>query len=103
MTLIEADRHQLGDTLQDYYFDVIIDTAYTSDDIEALLNAIGGYKDYILISSSAVYPECAIQPFTEETSLDINKYWGKYGTDKIEAEKTCFSLKGFKQKISVLI
>ena len=46
--------------------------------------------------------EYAIQPFTEETSLDINKYWGKYGTDKIEAEKTCFSLKGFKQKINNL-
>ncbi len=86
--LIEADRHQLGDVLRGYYFDVIIDTAYTSDDVEALLDAVGGYEEYILISSSAVYPEYAVQPFTEDTLLGINKYWGKYGTDKIEAEKT---------------
>lgn len=86
--LIEADRHLLGDYLSDYYFDVIVDTAYNSDDVETLLNAVGNYKDYILISSSAVYPEYEIQPFAENTSLDINKFWGKYGTDKIEAERT---------------
>lgn len=85
--LIEADRHQLGDALRDYSFDVIIDTAYNAGDVEALLNAVGDYKEYILISSSAVYPEYAAFPFVEETPVAINKYWGKYGTDKIEAEK----------------
>jgi len=29
-----------------------------------------------------------MQPFREDTILDVNKYWGKYGTDKIEAENT---------------
>lgn len=86
VTLIEADRHNLGEILRDYYFDVIIDTAYCSKDVEMLLNALGEYKDYILISSSAVYPEYAIQPFKEDTLLAVNQYWGKYGTDKIEAE-----------------
>lgn len=86
VTLIEADRHNLGDILQEYYFDIVIDTAYTSNDVESLLDALGEYKEYVLISSSAVYPEYAPQPFKEDAPLSINKYWGKYGTDKIEAE-----------------
>lgn len=86
--LIEADRHMLGDSLKEYDFDVIIDTAYHANDVETLLDAVGNYKDYVLISSSAVYPEYEIQPFTEETPVAVNKFWGKYGTDKTEAEKT---------------
>lgn len=88
VTLIQADRHNLGEILKEFYFDVVIDTAYNSDDVELLLNALGSYKDYILISSSAVYPEYAPQPFEENETLGINKYWGKYGTDKLEAENT---------------
>ena len=63
VTLIEADRHDLGEILREYRFDTVIDTAYTSNDVEMLLNALGEYKDYVLISSSAVYPEYAPQPF----------------------------------------
>lgn len=86
--LINADRHNLGDALKKYHFDVIVDvTAYTAEDVNLLLDALESYDDYILISSSAVYPEYCQQPFTEETSLGVNKYWGKYGTDKIEAEE----------------
>lgn len=85
--LIEADRHDLKDRLRDYYFDVVINTAYRPEEIDQLLNALGQYKDYIFISSSAVYPEYALQPFCEETELAENKYWGQYGIDKIEAEK----------------
>lgn len=91
VTLIEADRHNLGEVLREYQFDVVIDTAYTSCDVELLLDALGSYKDYILISSSAVYPEYALQPFKENTMLGANKYWGKYGTDKIEAESVLLS------------
>ncbi len=86
VNLIQADRHHLGETLRDFQFDVVIDTAYNSHDVETLLNALGSYNDYILISSSAVYPETSLQPFTESTPLAINKFWGKYGTDKIQAE-----------------
>lgn len=86
VTLIRADRHNLGEVLRNYCFDIVIDTAYTASDVEMLIDALGDYKDYILISSSAVYPEYAPQPFKEDTSLAVNKYWGKYGTDKIEAE-----------------
>ncbi len=84
--LIQADRHNLGEILRNYRFDVVIDTAYNSNDVETLLNALGSYNDYILISSSAVYPETSLQPFTESTPLAANKFWGKYGTDKIQAE-----------------
>lgn len=63
----------------------MIDTAYTSDDVEKLLVALDSYEDYILISSSAVYPENLSQPFKEDSPVGLNNYWGNYGTDKIEA------------------
>ena len=93
VTLIEADRHNLGGILRGYKFDTVIDTAYTSNDVELLLDALYDPGDYILISSSAVYPEYATQPFKEDTTLAVNKYWGRYGTDKIEAEKTLLERK----------
>jgi len=88
VTLIEADRHNLGDALRGYSFDTVIDTAYTAHDVNALLDALQEYRSYILISSSAVYPEHAPQPFKEDAPLSANSFWGKYGTDKIEAERT---------------
>ena len=84
--LIEADRHALGDMLRDIHFDAVIDTAYSAYDVETMLDALGSYGDYVLISSSGVYPEYAPQPFLENAPLAVNKFWGKYGTDKIEAE-----------------
>ena len=88
VTLIEADRHALGDRLKKYGFDAVVDvTAYNGGDIAALTDALGKFGTYIMISSSAVYPETAAQPFTEETETGENKFWGAYGTGKIEAEK----------------
>lgn len=84
--LIEADRHHAREALKNLHFDVVIDTAYTANDVEALLDALESYEEYILISSSAVYPEYGRQPFSEDAPLAVNRYWGKYGTDKIEAE-----------------
>lgn len=86
VSLIEADRHVIGEKLCGYRFDVVVDTAYTADDVTLLLNALDTYGDYVLISSSAVYPEYALQPFKEDTPPAVNRYWGKYGTNKIEAE-----------------
>ena len=85
--LICADRHCIGNALNNLHFDIVIDTAYTSKDVNLLLDAIESYDDYVLISSSAVYPEYLQQPFKEDDIVGLNKYWGKYGTDKIEAEK----------------
>lgn len=88
VTLIEADRNVLGDKLKNYHFDVVVDvTSYTKTDVENLVNALGEIKDYIFISSSAVYPETLPQPFCEEQECGPNSIWGAYGTNKLEAEK----------------
>ena len=88
VTLLQSDRHELGEQLRSYHFDAILDvTAYDAKDVEDLLDAVGSYDEYVLISSSAVYPEYAAQPFAEEGPLGENRFWKKYGTDKIEAEQ----------------
>ena len=84
--LIKADRHDLADSLRHIHFDAVIDTGYTAKDVKLLLNGMGSYGNYVFISSSAVYPADALRPFREETPLSENKYWGAYGTNKIEAE-----------------
>jgi len=87
-TLIEVDRHNLGIQLKDIYFDIVLDiTAYTSKDINCLLDGLGGFGEYIMLSSSAVYPEYCAQPFSENTELGKNSFWGMYGIDKIAAEE----------------
>lgn len=86
--LIEADRNHLTSELKSIEFDLVIDvTAYTGEDISHLLDGLGTFHDYIMISSSAVYPEYETQPFKEECKVSQNKYWGKYGTNKIDGEK----------------
>lgn len=77
----------MGDCLKIYDFDAVIDTGYSANDVNLLLNALNGYGNYVLISSSAVYPEYEKQPFKENSQLGENRFWGKYGIDKIEAEK----------------
>lgn len=92
VTLIESDRHDLRNKLRGFHFDVILDiTAYDEEDVKALLNAADSFDDYIFVSSSAVYPEYEVQPFAEEILPAENKFWRKYGTDKIAAEKALLS------------
>lgn len=86
--LIEGDRHNLNGILKDFSFDVVADiTAYNEKDIVDFVKELGSYEQYIMISSSAVYPEYGAQPFIEESEKSVNKFWGAYGTDKIAAEK----------------
>lgn len=86
--LIEADRHNLGGVLKDTFFDVVADiTAYNDNDIIDFVKELGSFDQYIMISSSAVYPEYGVQPFLEESEKSENKFWGAYGTNKIAAEK----------------
>ena len=88
VTLIEADRNDLGDKLKSINFDLVIDVcAYTKSDIVNLTDALGDFKDYVFISSSAVYPETLPQPFSEEMECGENSVWGMYGVNKLEAEK----------------
>lgn len=85
---IIADRHSLGNVLKKYHFNTIIDvTAYSSEDVNLLLDSLESFDKYFLISSSAVYPETLHQPFNETMKIGPNSIWGKYGTDKIAAER----------------
>ena len=93
VSLIEGDRHDPNLSLKEYDFDAVLDiTAYNADDIRDLSDKLGSVGTNVLISSSAVYPEYETQPFAETSKRAINKYWGKYGTDKIEAEDALLSL-----------
>lgn len=85
--LIEGDRHCLGDTLRKIHFDAVVDiTSYDAKDITNLLDALGAFEQYIMISSGAVYSENGALPFREDSPKAVNKFWGNYGTGKIEAE-----------------
>lgn len=87
VNLIECDRDNLGNRLKNIDFDLVIDvTTYNEGQIATLLDSLGSFKDYIFISSSAVYPETNIQPFTEEQKCGANSIWGEYGTNKLAAE-----------------
>ena len=88
VTLIEGDRHDLGDRLKGHHFDAVLDvTAYQRNDIVGLLDALGSFGAYIMVSSSAVYPETGRQPFSEDATLGENRFWGGYGIGKLEAEQ----------------
>lgn len=85
--LIEGDRHCLGDALKRFSFDSVVDiTSYDARDITDLCDALGSFGQYLMISSGAVYPEDAEKPFREESPRAVNRFWGKYGADKMEAE-----------------
>lgn len=86
--LIECDRKNSNGKLKGLRFDTVIDvTAYTADDINILLDNLESFDNYIMISSSAVYPETLELPFKESDNCGENKFWGDYGTNKIAAEK----------------
>lgn len=73
VTLIKADRHSLGGALKGQRFDVVLDIcAYNAIDIDALLDGVGEFGSYIMVSSSAVYPETLPQPFSEKQQVGAN-------------------------------
>lgn len=86
--LIKADRHALGDVLKDCSFDAVLDiTGYTREDVKDLVEAIPEIKQYVYISSGAVYPETLPIPFHEKQTCGRNSIWGDYGSNKLDAEK----------------
>ncbi|MBE5957954.1 MAG: NAD-dependent epimerase/dehydratase family protein [Lachnospiraceae bacterium] len=92
VTWIKADRDTLTDELDNLEFDIVLDVnAYNEDDIRILLEHIGSFKEYVMISSSAVYPETNPMPLGESQTIGPNSFWGTYGTDKIAAEKYLLS------------
>lgn len=85
---IRADRTGLGGALKGLHFDAVLDvTAYTEEHVVSLLNALEGFDDYVLISSSAVYPETNPLPFDEAQPCGSNSVWGIYGENKLKAER----------------
>lgn len=53
----------MGGVLKDTFFDVVADiTAYNDNDIIDFVRELGSFDQYIMISSSAVYPEYGVQP-----------------------------------------
>lgn len=88
VTLIEADRYHLGEVLKSQTFDVVIDVnTYTGEEMTLLLDGLPEIKEYVFISTSAVYPETLAQPFKETQKIGANKYWTTYGSNKIAAEE----------------
>ncbi len=90
--LINSSRQNLGSKLEQFNFDIIIDiTSYTKEDVKSILVSLGSSKEkiekYILLSSSAVYPETLDLPFKETDEVGKNIFWKDYGINKIEAEK----------------
>lgn len=89
---IRGDRNALADELKSIKFDAVLDvTAYTGEDVKNILDALGSFEDYILISSSAVYPESTQRPFKETDRVGQNDIWGVYGANKIDAERELLS------------
>lgn len=88
VNLIECDRSNLGDGLKKLSFDAVLDVCtYNDEQLGLLLDALGDFRDYVFVSSSAVYPETNEQPFTEEQLCGSNSVWGDYGVNKLKAEK----------------
>ncbi|MBR1482162.1 MAG: NAD-dependent epimerase/dehydratase family protein [Ruminococcus sp.] len=88
VTLIQADRFSLTDELREMEFDAVLDIcAYSADHVNALLDALGTFGDYILLSSGAVYPDDAAQPVREDAPTGENAFWGDYGVHKRAAEE----------------
>ena len=86
--LIECDKNNIGDKLAGYDFDLVIAVnIYTKDEMKNLIDALEQIKDFVFISSSAVYPETLPQPFKEEMETGSNSIWGNYGINKAEAEQ----------------
>ena len=91
---ILCDRENLNEMkscLSEHEFNYIIDVSGVNVRQLDILHEALNYEElekFIFISSSAVYDvENYKIPFKESFMLDRNKYWGDYGTNKIECEE----------------
>lgn len=96
-----ADRcnfEQLSSVLENIDIDYVIDVSgYNKTDVSSSYEALKNknIKGYIFISSGSVYVENNELPLYENSKTGVNKYWGSYGTDKLEAEN--FLINKFKE------
>lgn len=95
VTQLVCDRNQkeeMKTLLKGKKFDCLVDVSGLNRlQTEIICDSIDTteLKKTIFISSSAVYDvEHLKARFREDDRMKANKYWGNYGTDKIEAERT---------------
>lgn len=94
VTQIVCDRNvkeDMDSALKGKTFDYLVDVSGLNESqAKHLCEAIdtSELKKAIFISSSAVYDVERLKVrFKETDRIKANKYWGTYGTDKIEAER----------------
>ena len=86
--LIKGNKDTVCAELGNYSFDLVITVnIYTEKEMENLINGLGEIKDFVFISSGAVYPETAPQPFKESCDIGYNTIWKDYGINKAKAEQ----------------
>lgn len=86
------DKKTMKSVLEGKVFDYLVDVSgLNKEQAQILCDTLNmeELKSMVFISSSAVYDvEHLKARFREQDRLGENKFWGQYGTDKIEAERT---------------
>lgn len=92
---LSCDRNEkktMKSVLEGKVFDYLVDVSgLNKEQAQILCDTLNmeELKSMVFISSSAVYDvEHLKARFREQDRLGENKFWGQYGTDKIEAERT---------------
>lgn len=85
------DEKAMKSVLESKVFDHVVDVSgLNKEQVQTVCNFIdmSELKNMVFISSSAVYDvEHLKARFREQDRLKENRFWGQYGTDKIEAER----------------
>lgn len=85
------DEKAMKSVLESKVFDHVVDVSgLNKEQVQTVCNFIdmSELKNMVFISSSAVYDvEHLKARFCEQDRLKENRFWGQYGTDKIEAER----------------
>ncbi|MGM9535776.1 MAG: NAD-dependent epimerase/dehydratase family protein [Intestinibacter sp.] len=82
-------EEELKNALKDNEYTYIYDmTAFLKSDIAELIQFVNRdtLKKYVVLSSAAVYKNTG-KYITEDEEKGVNPAWGKYGIEKVEAEK----------------
>lgn len=82
-------EEELKNALKDNEYTYIYDmTAFLKSDIAELIQFVNRdtLKKYVVLSSAAVYKNTG-KYITEDGEKGVNPAWGKYGIEKVEAEK----------------
>lgn len=83
---VEELEKALEENEYQYIYDL---TAFLKSDIENLFKFVNrqSLKKYVVLSSAAVYKKTSKEYISEDAEKGLNPEWGKYGIEKVEAEK----------------